>query len=579
MKNQKDHVLRVMHINDTHSYFDESVIALHSDVGEKYYIKCGGFARISHQVSLLTEEAKAKGGNTVFFHAGDCFQGTLYFSLYKGKANADLLNQLPLDGMVLGNHEFDLGNELVSDFIANTHFPILMGNWNLSQEDQTKGHQLKQQERILDFNPTLGIANYLIKKVGNLDVAVFGLTIDQMDVLASPDPDTPFMNAIKTAQNTVDYLAVQGITNVIIVSHLGYEGDKQLAKVVNGIDLIIGGHSHVLQGDFSNIGLEARDNYGELFNDTHIVQAGCHALALGYCDLEYSEDGELLSFNGRNILLLDNMTYKDKACTQKMDEPHLSKTLALINSFDLAEVCEKDLKIERLLIDKYRGEVDRLSQKVIGHCTEDLSHRRIPDDKGQSDIAPWVVESFYSKAHQLDNRVQFAMHNAGGVRSGLSQGDITYSDIAGKVLPFAIPIVIYSIKGRHLKAAIEGAIDNATDNGIIGSGSGSFPYVSQMRYCYEASKPSGQRITEFSIYHQDIGWAPILDEQVYFGTSTAYTIKGKEGYAPLLNKECECITTTFSMADCFIDYLSHYPNLAKPTACLNQYHKNKRVLV
>ncbi len=63
MKNQKNHVLRVMHINDTHSYFDESVIALHNDVGEKYYIKCGGFARISHQVSLLTKEAKTKGGN------------------------------------------------------------------------------------------------------------------------------------------------------------------------------------------------------------------------------------------------------------------------------------------------------------------------------------------------------------------------------------------------------------------------------------------------------------------------------------------------------------------------------------
>ena len=578
MKNQKSNRLRVMHINDTHSYFDESVIALNSDGLDKFYIKCGGFSRLSHQITLLSEEQKQQEGEVALFHAGDCFQGTLYFSLYKGKANADLLNQLPLDGMVLGNHEFDLGNDLVSDFIANTQFPILMGNWDLSQEEESKGHGLKHQERILDFDAELRIANYMIKKIGPVDVAIFGLTIDQMEVLASPDPDTPFMNAVETAKNTMAYLAGKGINNAIVISHLGYESDKKLAMSVDGIDLIIGGHSHVLQGDFTDIGLEERDNYGENINDTYIVQAGCHALALGYCDLDYTDDGQLISFNGKNILLLDDLAYKDKACSQLVEEPELSKVIDKLNSFEYAVFCQKDPKIETLLITKYRKEVERLSQQVIGYSIEDLSHRRIPDEKGQSDIAPWVVESFYSKAHQIDNRVQFAMHNAGGVRAGLNQGDITYADIAGKVLPFAIPIVIYSLKGKYLKAAIEGAIDNATDNGVIGSGSGSFPYVSQLRYCYEASKPSGQRITELSIYSSIMGWLPVIDEQIYYGTSTAYTIKGKEGYAPLTHREEMLITTPFSMADCFIDYLTHYPNLAKPTECLNKYKRNEAVI-
>lgn len=481
--------------------------------------------------------------------------------------------------MVLGNHEFDLGNELVSDFITNTQFPILMGNWDLSQEDQSKGHGLKHQDRILDFDSDLRIAKYMIKKVGLIDVAVFGLTIDQMEVLASPDADTPFLNAIETAKNTMQHLSNQGLNNAIIISHLGYEADKQLAKEVPGIDLIVGGHSHVLQGDFTEIGLEARANYGEKINDTYIVQAGCHALALGYCDLEYTDNGQLISFNGKNILLLDDAVYKDKACSQLIEEPDFSKAFDTLSSFEHAVFCQKDPHIEALLITKYRKEVERLSQQVIGHCVEDLSHRRIPDEKGQSDIAPWVVESFYSKAHQVDTRVQFAMHNAGGVRAGLNQGEITYADIAGKVLPFAIPIVIYSIKGKYLKAVIEGAIDNATDNGVIGSGSGSFPYVSQLRYCYDAAKPSGKRITEFSIYNVKMGWLPVIDEQIYFGTSTAYTIKGKEGYSPLINREDMLITTPFSMADCFIDYLAHYPNLAKPIECLNKYQRNEAAVL
>ncbi len=579
MKNQKSNILRVMHINDTHSYFDESVIALNCDGLDKFYIKCGGFSRLSHQISILSEEQKQQEGEVALFHAGDCFQGTLYFSLYKGKANADLLNQLPLDGMVLGNHEFDLGNELVSEFIANTQFPILMGNWDLSQEDESKGHGLKHQDRILDFDSDLRIAKYMVKKVGLIDVAVFGLTIDQMEILASPDADTPFINAIETAKNTIQHLSNRGINNAIVISHLGYEADKQLAQAVSGIDLIVGGHSHVLQGDFTEIGLEARANYGEKINNTYIVQAGCHALALGYCDLEYSSDGQLLSFSGKNTLLLDNVAYKNKACSQQVEQDDLSRIIQELSSFEYAVFCQKDPNVEALLIAKYRKEVERLSQQVIGQCVEDLSHRRIPDEKGQSDIAPWVVEAFYSKAHQIDNRVQFAMHNAGGVRAGLNQGEITYADIAGKVLPFAIPIVIYSLKGKYLKAAIEGAIDNATDNGVIGSGSGSFPYVSQLRYCYDAAKPSGKRITEFSIYSSIMGWLPVIDEQIYFGTSTAYTIKGKEGYSPLMNREDMLITTPFSMADCFIDYLEHYPNLAKPIECLNQYYRNESVIL
>lgn len=143
MSDKQSNKLRVMHINDTHSYFDESVIALNCESVDKFYIKCGGFSRLSHQMTLLSNEMKAKGGDVATYHAGDCFQGTLYFSLYKGKANAELLNQLPLDGMVLGNHEFDLGNELVSHFVSQVNFPILMGNWDLSEEDQSKGQKIK----------------------------------------------------------------------------------------------------------------------------------------------------------------------------------------------------------------------------------------------------------------------------------------------------------------------------------------------------------------------------------------------------------------------------------------------------
>ncbi len=70
----------------------------------------------------------------MLLHAGDCFQGTLYFSLFKGEANAELLNELRPDAMALGNHELDMGNEPVGKFIREIEFPLLAGNWNLSRE-------------------------------------------------------------------------------------------------------------------------------------------------------------------------------------------------------------------------------------------------------------------------------------------------------------------------------------------------------------------------------------------------------------------------------------------------------------
>ncbi|MFA0521906.1 bifunctional metallophosphatase/5'-nucleotidase, partial [Vibrio sp. 10N.222.55.E8] len=88
----------------------------------------------------IEQDAQRQKIGTLFLHAGDCFQGTLYFSLFKGRANADLLNALNIDAMTLGNHELDMGNEPVAIFAKRIQFPLLAGNWNLSNEDINKAH-------------------------------------------------------------------------------------------------------------------------------------------------------------------------------------------------------------------------------------------------------------------------------------------------------------------------------------------------------------------------------------------------------------------------------------------------------
>ncbi len=96
----------VAHINDTHSHFEPTLLSLAiPNYPKRVFANIGGFARIATVVEQFRNQSQNDG--FLFLHAGDCFQGTLYYSLFKEEANARLLNQLNLDAMVVGNHELD----------------------------------------------------------------------------------------------------------------------------------------------------------------------------------------------------------------------------------------------------------------------------------------------------------------------------------------------------------------------------------------------------------------------------------------------------------------------------------------
>ena len=557
-KKNKPVKITVAHINDTHSYFEPQSLQLTLSVDGKDifpYVSNGGFARIATRVKQLKSAAFEKNRHFLFVHAGDCFQGTLYFSLFKGKANSDMLNALGIDMMTIGNHELDMGNAPVAEFLDRIKFPLLAGNWDLSNEITTKGHQLKGRNNLLAYQPALQTARWITRYIEDEPVAIFGVSIDKMADIANVDADTPFVNAFETVKNTV--LAIQrcGINKIILISHLGFESDCELAKIVTGISLIIGGHTHILQGDFSALGLVNEFEYGEYINGSYIVQAGCHAQALGHCEIDFAEDGSVLSFKGKNELLMGRRLCLDKYLTTTIDEAKHIKASRLIQENDNVVVCKKDIQLQSLLLDKYIPEVRQRQDTVLSRIEQDMRHVRLPDENGGSEIAPLVAKSFIYMMNKHGYKVDFAMHNAGGVRSSLYSGNLSEADIAGKLLPFVVPIGIYHIKGKYIALALEGAINNATNNGILGTGSGSYPYTHHLKFNYNADLPLGKRIEGLSIYGQQTGWRVIDDETLYCGSSSAYTMKGKEGYDALLQMQGEGVITPHSMADCFIDFI------------------------
>ncbi len=551
--------LSIAHLNDTHSYLEPLSLPLSMSIeGQSVtpYVSAGGCARIKTKSDEFRQIAHNKNRHFLLLHAGDCFQGTLFFSLFKGAADAHLMNELKIDAMTVGNHELDIGNELFAQFSTLVKFPILAGNWDLSAESQTKQIRLSENSNIYSYDSEKKIAKCLIKDYQGEKLAIMGLSIDRMEDISSPDPDTPFVASLETAQNTVRYLNDLGINKIILLSHLGYEADKELAAKVDGISLIVGGHSHVLQGDYSLVGLNKEDDYGIKVNNTYIVQSGFYGQALGHCEIDFNADGNVTRFDGNNHLLLGRRLFIDADREEESQSNLYNRICDVIDNHPLISVCEKNIDIQNTLRDNYLPQVIQLQKEKVAILDRKLRHVRIPDQNGPSQIAPLVAKSFYLSMKKRGFPVQFSIHNAGGVRCSLQPGGITASDIAGKLLPFAIPIGIYFLTGQSLYETIEGALNNALNNGIEGTGSGSYPYTYGLRYQYDASNTLGKRVVSLNLY-VDGNWVSIDKKGIYCGTSTSYTMKGKEGYDSITKTVTAPFLSDVTMADAFIEALKN----------------------
>ena len=131
-----DYSLTILHTNDFHARFEpiskyDSGCSAEDNTEGKCF---GGSARLVSAVNA----ARARSNNSILVDGGDQFQGTLFYTYYKGKLAAEMMNKMGYDGMTVGNHEFDDGPEVLRGFMDAVNFPILMSNADFSGEDLLK---------------------------------------------------------------------------------------------------------------------------------------------------------------------------------------------------------------------------------------------------------------------------------------------------------------------------------------------------------------------------------------------------------------------------------------------------------
>jgi 5'-nucleotidase/UDP-sugar diphosphatase len=257
---QADYTLTILHTNDFHARFEpiskyDSGCSAEDNTEGKCF---GGSARLVTAI----KDARARSNNSILVDGGDQFQGTLFYTYYKGKFAAEFMNKMGYDGMTVGNHEFDDGPEVLAGFIDAVDFPILMSNADVSGEPLLASKLAKST--VLEQNG---------EKLG-----LIGLTPQDTDELASPGDNITFTAPADAVAGEIAKLKEMGINKFIVLSHSGFAVDKAVAAAVPEIDVIVGGHSNTF---LSNTSDRAEGPYPTMVGTTAIVSAYAYGKFLG----------------------------------------------------------------------------------------------------------------------------------------------------------------------------------------------------------------------------------------------------------------------------------------------------------
>ena len=461
---QADYTLHIIHTNDLHSRiepinrFDSTCNAEDNAAGECF----GGVARVITKINEL--RAELAGQNVIVLDAGDQYQGSLMYTTYKGDVEAEFMNVIGYDVMAVGNHEFDDGDAGLRKLTDAVSFPVISGNIDVSSSNILAGQ----------------VENHVILEVGGERIAIVSALAADTAETSSPSDAVIFTNEIESLQGDVATLADEGVTKIIALTHVGMNKDMAIAEAVDGIDAVVGGHSHTL---FSNTE-EGAMAYPTMVGDTPVVQAYAYSKYVGLLTLEFDDAGNVTSATGDTILL-------DASVAEDADA--------------VARVAE------------LAGPIEEMKTRVVAEAAEAIEGDRSVCRAMECAMGNLVADAMLDRV--ADQGIQIAIQNGGGLRASIDAGEVTMGEVLG-VLPFQNTLSTFQVTGAAIVAALENGV------GQIEDGAGRFPQVAGMSFAVDAAAPAGSRVSDVMV-----GDAPIDLDATYGVVSNNYVRNGGDGYA------------------------------------------------
>jgi 5'-nucleotidase len=270
----------ILHTNDTHARIEPF------SASAPRYAGMGGVARRT----TLIRRLRAEYPDSLLLDAGDVFQGTPYFNKYNGALDFEVMSKMGYDAVTIGNHEFDNGVRGFEDVMGKARFPFVSTNY--------------------DFGTTrmgLRVRKFLIREVAGIKIGIFGLGVAFENlVLPHLHRGVTYLDPLEVAADTTAYLrSYHRCDMVICLSHIGYRysdsrvSDRIVAQQVDGIDLIVGGHTHTFMPE------------PELFEKpdgsrTWISQVGFAGIVLGRLDFHFDRGKRIAAVQNHNYPVTDS---------------------------------------------------------------------------------------------------------------------------------------------------------------------------------------------------------------------------------------------------------------------------------
>jgi 5'-nucleotidase len=466
-----DYALTILHTNDFHdryepiSKYDGPCSAEDNTAGECF----GGSARL---VTALAD-ARARSNNTILVDGGDQFQGTLFYTYYKGVMTAEFMNRLGYDAMTVGNHEFDDGPEVLAGFIEAVGFPVLMSNADISMEPILKDK----------------IAKSVVIERGGEKIGLIGLTPVDTPEIASPGKNIIFSEPIGAVQGEVDKLTAEGVNKIIVLSHSGYLVDQKVAAGTTGVDVIVGGHDNTY---LSNVSEDAVGPYPTMVGKTAIVQAYAYGKFLGELNVVFDDAGEIITASGEP-LTMDAAVAEDVPTVERIAE--LAKPL------------------------------DEIRNKIVAETAGEIDGNR--DNCRQIECTMGNLVADAQLARVKDQGVTISVANSGGLRASIDAGEVTMGEVL-TVLPFQNTLSTFEVTGAVMLEALENSVSQYEEK------AGRFLQVAGMKYTFDVAQPVGSRVSDVLVMEGD-AWVPLDPAKTYLVVSNNFVRQGGDGFAMFID--------------------------------------------
>ncbi len=498
-----DYQLNILHINDFHSRiepinkFDSTCSAEEEGKNECF----GGAARL--KVAIDQRRAALAGQNVLTLNAGDNFQGSLFYTTYKGAAEAEFLNDMKFDVMTVGNHEFDDSEDGLATFLDKVQFPVISANV-LAGDGSKLGDRIKPS---------------IVLDVGGQKIGIVGAVTNDTEEISSPGPKVLIADDVQSITAAVQDLKAQGVNKIIALTHVGYPRDLAFIAKIPDVDVVVGGHSHSL---LSNTDPKAEGPYPTMVDNpggykVPVVQAASYSKYLGDLVVDFDDNGVVKTAKGDPILIDSSFT-PDPAITARIAE--LAKP------------------------------IEELRKKVIGSSEGPIDGDRLVCRVKECSMGNLVTDAMLDRGRSQG--MSIAIQNGGGLRASIDGGDVAQGEVI-TVLPFQNTLATFQLTGEGVRAALENGLSQ------IEQGAGRFPQVSGLKYSFDKTKPPGSRVVSVEVKEGD-AFVPLDDAKTYGVVSNNYMRAGGDGYSVFATAGKNAYDYGPDLADVTADYVAaHSP--------------------